>query len=65
MKPDDLLDYALGRLEPPRREQMERLVVGDPALAARVVRLVRSLGRLLDDGQPRGRRDETAPRRSP
>jgi anti-sigma factor RsiW len=47
----DLLDYALGRLHGPRRERLERLLAGDPALAARVARLARNLGRLLDDGR--------------
>jgi anti-sigma factor RsiW len=51
MKPTDLLDYALGRLEAPRRERLERRMASDPALAERMARLVRNLGRLLDDGR--------------
>lgn len=46
----DLLDYALGRLDGPRRERLERRLARDPALAERVARLVRNLHRLLDDG---------------
>jgi anti-sigma factor RsiW len=51
MHPADLLDYALGRLDGPRREQLERRIARDPALAERVARLVRNLERLLDDGR--------------
>lgn len=50
MDPADLLDYALGRLDGPRREQIERQILSDPALAERVARLIRNLERLLDDG---------------
>jgi anti-sigma factor RsiW len=48
---DDLLDYALGRLEGPRRERFDRLLAGDPALAERVARLIHMLDQLLDDGR--------------
>ena len=51
MDPADLLDYALGRLEGPRRERLERRLACEPALAERVARLVRNLRRLLDDGR--------------
>jgi anti-sigma factor RsiW len=51
--PADLLDYALGRLDGPRRERLERMLAGDPELAERVARLVRNVGRLLDDGRER------------
>lgn len=51
MDPADLLDYALGRLEGPRREALERRIKGDPTLAEKVARLARNLNRLLDDGQ--------------
>ncbi len=51
MDPDDLLDYALGRLDGPRREHLERRIARDPELARRIARLIRNLGRLLDDGR--------------
>jgi anti-sigma factor RsiW len=51
MDADELLDYALGRLDGPRRELLERRLANDPALAERVRRLIRNLGRLLDDGR--------------
>lgn len=51
MDPGDLLDYALGRLDGPRREQLERRIARDPELARRIARLIRNLGRLLDDGR--------------
>lgn len=51
MDPPDLLDYALGTLGAPRREQIERRIASDPELAERVARLIRNLGRLLDDGR--------------
>jgi anti-sigma factor RsiW len=50
MDRDDLLEYALGRLDGPRREQIKRQIARDPALAARMARLMRNLARLLDDG---------------
>jgi len=53
MDPADLLDYALERLDGPRRERIERQIAGDPALARRVARLIRNLDRLLDDGRRR------------
>lgn len=51
MDPADLLDYALGKLEGPRREQIERRIARDPALAERMARLMRNLVQLLDDGR--------------
>jgi anti-sigma factor RsiW len=51
MDADELLDYALGRLDGPRREHLERRIANDPALAERMKRLIRNLGRLLDDGR--------------
>ncbi|SIO61276.1 hypothetical protein SAMN05444166_6705 [Singulisphaera sp. GP187] len=51
MDPTELLDYALGRLDGPRRARLERLIADDPGLAARVARLIRNLDSLLDDGQ--------------
>lgn len=53
MDPDDLLDYALGRLDPSRTEQLEQRMARDPELAEQVARLIRNLGRLLDDGDVR------------
>jgi len=53
MNPDDLLDYALGRLDGPRRARIERLIAHNPRLAERVARLIRNLNRLLDDGRGR------------
>ena len=50
MKPDDLLDYALGQLDGPIREEVDRELAGDPTLAARADRLGLALHRLLDDG---------------
>ena len=50
MKPDDLLDYALGQLEGPAKEALEAEMANDPILAARVDRLGFTLHRLLDDG---------------
>lgn len=51
MDSDDLLDYALGRLDGSRLLRVERRLRSDPALAERVVRLIRNLDRLLDDGR--------------
>jgi anti-sigma factor RsiW len=51
MDPSELLDYVLGRLVGPRRERLERRMDRDPALAEQVARLIRNLGRLLDDGR--------------
>jgi anti-sigma factor RsiW len=50
MDDEDLLDYVLGQLDGPRRAEVERAAAADPALAARLARLARNLGRLLDDG---------------
>ena len=54
MKPDDLMDYALGQLEGPMGEDVEREIAGDPALASRADRLELALHRLLDDGDDVG-----------
>jgi anti-sigma-K factor RskA len=51
MDPVELLEYALGRLDPENREQIDRLIARDPDLARRVTRLIRNLCRLLDDGR--------------
>jgi len=65
MDPTDLLDYALGRLDGPPRERIERMLAHDPILAGRVARLVRNLGRLLDDGRERRPEGALSPRSSP
>jgi anti-sigma factor RsiW len=54
MDPSDLLDYALGQLDGPRRAEVERAIAADPALAERLALLTRRLARLLDDGQGAG-----------
>ena len=51
MDADELIDYALGKLDEPGRRELERRIANDPALAERVSRLVRNLSRLLDDGR--------------
>ena len=50
MNAPDMLDYALGRLEGPAREQAEREIAGDPDLAEILDRLGRAVHQLLDDG---------------
>lgn len=50
MNADDILDYALGKLDSPRREQVEDELGRDPAAAARAQRARRVIHRLLDDG---------------
>jgi hypothetical protein len=50
MDPADWLDYALGQLDEPGRERIERMLAQDPALAEWMNRLIRNLIRLLDDG---------------
>jgi hypothetical protein len=52
MNADAMLDYTLGQLDDARREQLEREMTADPALAARLDRLDRNLRRLLDDDGP-------------
>jgi prepilin-type processing-associated H-X9-DG protein len=47
----DLLDYALGQLEGPARDEVERQAAADPALAADLDKLTRSVQLLLDDGE--------------
>ncbi len=50
MTHEHLLDYALGQLEGPSHAQAEAAIAADPALSARLDRLGRGLGLLLDDG---------------
>lgn len=47
-----MLDYVLGQLDGPRREQLEREIARDPCLAEKLARLSRRLRRILDDGGP-------------
>ena len=51
MNASDMLDYALGRLESPARDQADHEIASDPALAETLDRLDRALHQLLDDGQ--------------
>jgi hypothetical protein len=50
MNADEMLDYTLGQLDTHRREQLERNIVADRALADRLDQLGRRLFDLLDDG---------------
>lgn len=51
MKPDQLLDYALGQLDDFDHEAAERELAEDPDLAARADRLSHAIHLLLDDGK--------------
>jgi hypothetical protein len=51
MKPDDLLDYALGQLDGPAKDEFEADLTRDAALASEVDRLGLALHLMLDDGQ--------------
>src|SRR3954469_7444916 len=51
MNANDMLDYALGQLDPAAREQADRELAADPGQAEKLDRLSRALGQLLDDGQ--------------
>jgi hypothetical protein len=51
MNAQDMLDHALGHLEGPGRDQLDREIAADPALAERFGRLSRSIHQLLDDGE--------------
>jgi hypothetical protein len=50
MKPDDLLDYALGQLEGPAKDAVETALADDQRLALKTDRLSQALGWMLDDG---------------
>jgi hypothetical protein len=50
MKPDDLLDYALGQFEGPAKDTVESAIADDPDLSFKADRLALTLGLLLDDG---------------
>jgi len=51
MKPDDLLDYALGQLDDPARDAVEAEFASNPVLAAQADRLELALHQMLDDGE--------------
>jgi hypothetical protein len=51
MKPDVLLDYALGQLDGPEKDLVEAELARDPAMASEVDRLGLALHLMLDDGQ--------------
>jgi anti-sigma factor RsiW len=55
MTPSEMLDYVLGVLDEPRRTELERQIVADPALAETSRRFAARLVRLLDDGQQSAR----------
>src|SRR5690242_7704548 len=50
MNPDQMIDYALGRLDGHEREHVEQGLRADPAAEARADRLETCLALLLDDG---------------
>jgi hypothetical protein len=50
MTPQEMIDYTFGALDEPRRAQVEVEIANDPALAGKLDRLDRNIGRLLDDG---------------
>jgi hypothetical protein len=51
MTPEEMLDYAFGKIDDARREQVEREIVGKPALAVSLNRLRQNIELLLDDGE--------------
>jgi hypothetical protein len=51
MNAQDMLDYALGQLDGPARERLERQAEADPETAEVLDRLTRAVHFLLDDGQ--------------
>lgn len=51
MNSRDMLDYAFGLLDEPRRSACERELSSDPELSDRMARLGLSLNRLVDDGR--------------
>lgn len=50
MNADELLDFALGQLDDPRRRAVEEVCRADPEVAARVQRARHAIDALLDDG---------------
>jgi hypothetical protein len=50
MNAHEMLDYALGQLDGPAREQADRELTSDPIQAEKFDRLVRAVHHLLDDG---------------
>ena len=51
MNADELLDFALGQLEDPRRRAFEEACRSDPELAARVRKTRRAIDLMADDGE--------------
>jgi hypothetical protein len=51
MNPSEMLDYTLGQLDGPARDEAEAEIARDPQLAATLDRLGQSIHRLLDDGE--------------
>jgi hypothetical protein len=52
MTPQEMIDYAFGGLDEPRREQVDLEIVSDPVLAASLERMRTHLDLMLDDGDP-------------
>jgi hypothetical protein len=52
MNANEMLDYALGQLDGPAREQFERELAADPRQAVRAERVTLAVHLLLDDGDP-------------
>jgi len=50
MNPQDMLDYALGQLDPAARDRFDRELAADPPAAEALGRLTFNLNLLLDDG---------------
>ena len=51
MNATHMIDYALGKLDDPAREQLESEASSDPQLAESLERLTRAVQRLVDDGE--------------
>jgi hypothetical protein len=65
MDHSQLLDYALGRLDGPRCEELEGRLATDSDLSRRFARLKSRLVHLLDDGQAEGSSPSLEPPDSP
>ncbi|WP_422929753.1 hypothetical protein [Singulisphaera sp. PoT] len=52
MNATNMIDYALGKLDDPDREQLEGEASSDPQLAESLERLTRAVQSLIDDGDP-------------
>jgi anti-sigma-K factor RskA len=55
MTPAEVLGYAAGTLDEPRRTQLEREIVADLSFAETLRRFAARLVRILDDGQASAR----------